>query len=300
MIRTLHCRSSRAAVLCILTTALPPDMVALTAIAHRPLLLIIAAMITCGVPALAHAQEPKPDVTALAKETQNPVAGLISLPFQFNFNTGGDLEGRTFFNLNFQPVIPFKVTQHWNVIARTIVPVDSFPAPDGTRYNGVGDIQEQVFFTPAQSGAIIWGVGPSFSFPSATALPAETGTWAAGPAAVVVKMTGPFVLGGLVSQLWPLSDAGEEPEMNLFTVQPFVNYNFGQGWALGFAPVITANWDGPDGNEWTVPLGLGLARTTVFNRRPLTVGITYYSNVERPDGAAAQQLRFVVTLLYPR
>ena len=273
---------------------------------RRLLFAATTVMLVCGAsaPTFAQApvqgQEPTHDVNALAKETQNPVGSLISLPFQVNFNTGGDLEARTFLNLNFQPVIPFKATQNWNVIARTIVPIDSVPGPDGTRYSGVGDIQEQLFVTPGKPGGLIWGVGPTFSFPTATASPFETGTWAAGPAVVLVKSTGPFVLGGLLSQLWPLSDAGGAPETNLLTLQPFVNFNFGHGWAMSFAPVMTANWDASDGNEWTVPIGIGLTRTTVFNRRPMNIGVNYYYNVERPDGSAAQQLRFVVTLLYPR
>jgi hypothetical protein len=259
-----------------------------------------AVVFDLSVRAFAQPQEPAHDVNALAKETQNPVGTLISVPFQFNFNTGGDLEDRTSFNLNFQPVIPFRGTENWNVIARTIVPIDSFPAPDGTRYSGVGDIQEQVFVTPAKPKGIIWGLGPMFSFPTAIARPAETGTWAIGPAVVVVKTTGPFVLGGLFTQLWPLSDAGGDPETRLFSVQPFVNVNFGHGWAMSVSPVISANWDGPDGNQWTVPLGLGLTRTTILNRRPMNLGVSYYYNVKRPDGAAAQQLRFTITLLYPK
>ena len=260
-----------------------------------------AAMIVVGAtPVLGQAQQPAHDVNALARETQNPLGSLTSVPFQFNFNTGGDLEDRTHFNLNVQPVIPFKASQNWNVIARTIVPINSIPGPDGTRYSGVGDIQAQIFVTPAKLKGIIWGVGPTFSFPTATATPLETGTWGAGPAVVIVKMAGPFVLGGLISQLWPVSDAGDATETDLFTMQPFVNYNFGHGWALSFSPIITANWDASSGNEWTVPIGMGLTRTTVFNGRPINIGVNYYHNVERPDRAAAQQLRFVVTLLYPR
>jgi hypothetical protein len=164
----------------------------------------------------------------------------------------------------------------------------------------VGDIQEQIFFVPAKTGAIIWGVGPALSLPTATATPFETGTWGAGATAVVVKIAGPFVLGGLFSQIWPMADAGDEPETDLLTIQPFVNYNMGEGWALSFSPLITANWDAPSGNEWNVPLGVGITKTTVFNRRPMNIGVQYYYNVERPDGSAAQQLRFVVALLYPR
>jgi hypothetical protein len=242
---------------------------------------------------------PHEDVTELAKATQNPVGDLVSVPFQFNFKTGGDYEDRTLFTLNFQPVIPFKLTSGWALIARPIVPITSVPGSDGARFSGVGDIQAELFFTPAKPGAIIWGAGPVLSFPTATARPNETGTWALGPGVVIVKMTGPFVLGGLITQFWPMSDAGGDPETNVFVGQPFVNYNVGRGWAVSFAPEISANWDAPSGQQWTVPLGLGVTRTTVFNRRPMNIGVQYYYNVKRPDGAPAQTLRFVVSLLFP-
>ena len=261
--------------------------------------IVLAALMT-AVPARAQAPEPQHDVNELAKQTQNPVAALTSVPFQFNFGTGGDLEDRTYLNLNLQPVIPFKLTNSVNVIARTIVPINSFPGPDNTRFSGVGDIQLELFFTPSKSGGLTWGVGPLFSLPTATTTASETGSWAAGPAFVVVKNQGPFVLGGLLSQVWPLADAGGDPEMNMLTFQPFINYNLVNGWALAFAPIMTANWDATEGNEWTVPLGIGITRTTVFNRRPMNLGVQYYYNVERPDGAAGQQLRFMVSLLYPR
>jgi hypothetical protein len=259
----------------------------------------LAALLT-AVPARAQAPDQQHDVNELAKQTQNPVAALTSVPFQFNFGTGGDLEDRTYLNLNFQPVIPFTLTESVNVIARTIVPINSFPGPDNTRFSGVGDIQLQLFFTPAKAGGLTWGVGPLVSFPTATTTASETGSWSAGPAFVVVKNHGPWVMGGLLTQLWPMADAGGDPEMNLLTFQPFVNYNLVNGWALAFAPIMTANWDASDGNEWTVPLGIGITRTTVFNRRPMNLGVQYYYNVERPDGSAGQQLRFTVSLLYPR
>ena len=265
-----------------------------------PFMVLALAAASSDASAQAQAAEQEHDVNDLAKKTQNPVGDLTSLPFQFNFNTGGDLEERTFFNLNFQPVIPFKLSDDWSVIARTIIPISSFPGPNGTRYSGIGDTQEQVFVTPARPGGIIWGVGQMFSLPTATATAFETGTWGLGASAVVLKMTGPWVLGALVSQVWPMADAGGDPETNLFTLQPFVNYNFGHGWALSYSPIMSANWDASDGNEWTVPIGGGLTRTTVFNRRPMNLGVQYYYNLKRPDGSAGQQLRFIVALLYPR
>lgn len=93
-------------------------------------------------------------------------------------------------------------------------------------------------------------------------------------------------MGTLVTQLWTYADAGDDTEVNQLLLQPFVNFNFGTGWALAFAPNITANEDAPSGDRWTVPLGLGITRTTVFNKRPMSLGLQYYHNVERPTGAA--------------
>jgi hypothetical protein len=112
-------------------------------------------------------------------------------------------------------------------------------------------------------------------------------------------MVGPWVLGGLVSRIWA-TDAGGDTKIDLLTLQPFVNYNFGPGWAPSYSPIISASWDASDGNEWTVPIGLGLTRTTVFHRRPMNIGVQYHSNVEHPDGSAGHQLRLIVALLYPR
>lgn len=270
---------------------------------QTPALALIALLVA---PAHAGAQAPQAaapppahDVSALAKETQNPVSSLISVPFQFNFLNGGALDDQTLLNLNLQPVIPFAVSEDWKVIARTIVPINSYPAGGGVRYSGFGDVQEQLFISPAKPGPIVIGVGPMLSLPTATALPAQTGSWAGGVAAVVVKNAGPFVLGGLVTRLWTFADHGDDREVDQFLFQPFVNFNFGQGWALSTGPSITKDNDAPDGDQWNVPLGFGVTRTTVFNHRPTQLGVQYYYAVERPSTGPAHQLRFVVSLLFP-
>jgi hypothetical protein len=245
-------------------------------------------------------QKPEDEATKLAKATQNPVADLISLPFQLNFNTGGGFDDGTFLTLNFQPVVPIKgVLKKYTVIFRTIVPYVSIPTPVGTRQGGLADLQVQLFATPVKSGKIIWGVGPVFSFPTATADVVRSGSWAVGPTAVVLANMGPWVLGGLINNLWTFADEGGSPEVNQFTLQPFVNYNFGKGWAVSSAPLITANWDAASGEEWTLPLGAGVSKTTSFNRRPMSFAVQYYHNVEHPTASAANQLRFQISFLYP-
>ena len=245
-------------------------------------------------------QKPEDAATQLAKKTQNPVSDLVSLPVQFNFNSGGGFEDQTSFNLNFQPVIPVKgVLKNWNIILRTIVPYVSIPTGGGTRSSGFGDILLQPFFTPAQSGSTIWGLAPMFSIPTATAGAASTGSWAIGPGAVALTIKGPWVVGGLMYNLFTFADEGDAPEVNLFSIQPLVNYNFGKGWAVSFSPVISANWDAPSGEEWTVPFGGAIVKTTAFNSRPISLGVHYYHNLDHPTAAAANLFRLQISLLYP-
>ena len=260
----------------------------------RKIVALAVAVLIC-VPLRALAQ----DTTEIAKASQNPVADLVSVPFQFNFNGGGGLEDETHFNLNFQPVFPVRLTSSVGLIVRPIFPFHSFPGEAGAQNGGFGDIQTQLFFTPARPGNVIWGVGPMFSLPTATAGPAQSGTWAGGISTVVLAMPGPWVLGSLISQAWPMSDAGGSPETNVLSWQYFVNYNFGGGWALSSSPIIIANWDAPDGQEWTVPFGLGITRTVIFNNQPMSLGVTYFHNVKRPDTGPATQLRFNVSFLFP-
>jgi hypothetical protein len=132
---------------------------------------VVAIAVWAAISSSAAAQQldQQPEATELAKKTQNPVGDVITVPFQFNFNTGGDLGDATFFNLNFQPVFPFTLTSDWSMILRTIIPIDSMPASGGVSYSGFGDTQIQMYITPAEPGKFIWGAGPMLSLPTATA-----------------------------------------------------------------------------------------------------------------------------------
>jgi hypothetical protein len=270
---------------------------------------LLGALTIAFVPAWAAAQGAAPapptasatDTTALAKEQQNPISSMTTIPWQFNFNSGGELEDRTLFLLNVQPVMPFKVSDRWNMIVRTIAPVLSAPGPETTRYTGLGDIQEQIYLTPSKGGKVIWGAGAVLSMPTATTAAGETGSWAAGPTFVALTMPGPWVIAAVVNNVWTFSDSGSTTKVNQFLLQPFINFNFGKGWAISTVPVITAHWDAESGQQWTVPIGAGISRTTVFSGRPpMTLAIHYYRNVVHPDAAAANQVRFMVVMLFPK
>jgi hypothetical protein len=264
---------------------------------RRNALLAAALLPMLAAAGTAAAQE---DAADLARAAQNPLASLVTLPLQTNYNLGVGPYERTLFNLNVQPVVPFK-GEKWNVIARTIIPINSIPMGPTDSTFGVGDTTMTLFFTPAQvSGKLIWGVGPVFGLPTASNPELlGSGKWGIGPSAVVFLNTGAWTMGAVASNLWSFAGDGDRDNYNLFTAQWFVNYNFGQGWAVGTAPIVTANWNAEPGNKWTVPLGVQVSKLTRIGKRPVNVLVGYYGNVEHPEGGADRQVRVQLNFMFP-
>jgi hypothetical protein len=246
------------------------------------------------------------DATKLAKAVQNPVADLISLPFQYNANFGVGPEDDTQHVLNIQPVYPVNLNADWNLITRTIVPVISQPpfAAGQERENGVGDIQLSLFLSPVKPwNGVIWGAGVIGQFPTASDDRLGQGKYGLGPTAVALKITGPWVVGGLINNIWSVGgDAGRD-SVNQMLFQPFVNYNFPDhaGRYLTFSPIITANWKADSGNRWTLPVGLGVGQIMKVGGMPVNLQASAYYNVEKPDVVGADwQLRLQMALLFPK
>ena len=240
----------------------------------------------------------------LARTAQNPVASMISLPFQnntnFNFGPGKDTQNV----LNIQPVIPFSMAENWNLITRTIIPVISQPGftPEQGRKNGLGDIQLSTFISPTEVGASgwIWGAGLVAQFDTATNDRLGAGAFGLGPSAVLLKPIGPWMVGALVNNIWSVST--DRNDVNMFLLQPFINYNLPDkpGRYLTFAPIITANWEADSGNVWTVPLGLGIGQVTRFGKQPVNMQASAYYNVKKPDFGADWQLRLQLQFMFPK
>lgn len=163
----------------------------------------------------------------LARATQNPVADLITLPFQNNTNFNFGPNGHTQNVLNIQPVIPIRLNEDWNLVTRTILPVISQPGltpGEGTTF-GLGATQLNLFLSPSRSGHVIWGAGAVVQAPTTTDRALGSTVWGAGPTFVALTMQGPWVIGGLVNNVWSFGgDASDR--YNALTLQPFVNYNF--------------------------------------------------------------------------
>ncbi|CAK03165.1 conserved hypothetical protein (plasmid) [Rhizobium johnstonii 3841] len=238
----------------------------------------------------------------LAKKLSNPIASLISVPFQFNYDHGYGPDDGDKATLNIQPVIPFKINEDWNVISRTILPVtwqNDIAGPSGTQF-GLGDTTQSFFFSPSKptESGIVWGVGPVFLLPTATDELLGSGKWGAGPTAVVLKQDGPWTYGFLGNHIWSFAGQSDREDVSSTFLQPFLSYTTKDAWTFSLNTESTYNWET---NDWSVPINFAVAKLITIDKQPisLTAGIRYWAAA--PDnGPEGLGFRVAVTFLFPK
>jgi hypothetical protein len=236
-----------------------------------------------------------------AKKLSNPVAALISVPFQSNFddNIGRERDGQKY-TLNIQPVIPLTLTDDWNLISRTIVPVvsQSDVARGSGVQTGLGDTLQSLFFAPTKVSKLIWGVGPALLIPTGTEALLSTGKWSLGPTFVVLTQTNGWTVGALANQLWSFAGNSSRPEYNKFYFQPFLNYTTKTAMTLGLSTEGTYDWQG---HGLSMPLIATLSQVGKIYGQLFSIGLAAkYYVATTPDGPHGFGGRITLTFLFPR
>jgi hypothetical protein len=259
----------------------------------------VAAALT-GLVQAAAGQEGA-DAEALAKALSNPISDLISVPFQLNYDSGsgagGDGERWT---LNVQPVIPVSISEDWNLISRTIVPViEQRDVIAGESQSGLGDITQSLFFSPkAPTGrGWIWGTGPVFLLPTATddALGAEQ--WALGPTVVMLRQTSAgWTYGALANHLVSVAGDDDRADVNATFLQPFAAKALGAGATLTLNLESTYDWEA---SQWNAPLNLQYSKVTKIGAQMVSWQAGARAYLATPRGGPDWGVRFTFTLLYP-
>ena len=245
---------------------------------------------------ILHAQKSQEE---LSRQAANPLADLISFPFQNNLNINYGEFDRNLNVLNIQPVLPFA---DGHIITRTIFPVlwiPDYSQESGMYSSGLGDVSLTAFYVPSSEG-LTWGVGPVLEIPTGGE---KRGTqkWGLGPSAVVLVQPGDLTLGALLNNVWSVAGNENRQAVNKMLLNLFVVYQLGEGWYVNSAPIITADWKAESGQQWTVPLGAGFGKVTfVGGKLPLNVQTQLYYNIVHPDFGPEWQWRFQVQVLLPK
>ena len=239
------------------------------------------------------------DADALAKQLSNPVAALISVPLQVNYDSGYDNGGEKW-QLNLQPVIPVSISEDWNMISRTILPViDQHDVVNDDSQSGIGDTTQSLFFSPKKPTASgwIWGVGPAFLLPTASDDLLGTGKWSIGPTAVVLKQTETgWSYGALANHLWSVAGDDQRANVSNTFLQPFLTKSLGKGQTVTVNLEASYDWNA---GEATIPLNVTYSKVIKLGGQMASVAAGARSYLDKPDGGPDWGLRLVFTLLFP-
>ncbi len=258
------------------------------------------------------------DLQELSRKMDNPLSDLWII---FNQNDtavyrGTPATGTEIVNvLTIQPVLPIPLTKNWNLVNRPIIPIISAPEfdipgrpglganpgliPSGSRFKSIienlhfptdrklalGDINFWTMISPAKpTKGIIWGVGPSFMFPTATRDQFGTEKYSMGPANVIMTFPGKWTLGVFHQHLFSIGGKSDRESVKLSQFQPIIWYNLPKLWSVGMAPMWTANWKASSDDVFTIPLGLEVSKTTILGGKlPVRIGGGVHYSVLKPD-----------------
>jgi len=236
---------------------------------------------------------------ALSEQAANPLADLMSFPFQNNLNINHGEFDRNVNVLNIQPVIPFAGGK---VITRTIFPIVSIPdfsQEMGNFSSGLSDIVFTTFYVPESKG-ITWGLGPVIELPTGGS---ERGTekWSAGPSFVMLAQPDDWTFGAIINNTWSFAGNSDRDEVNRMLLNLFVVKQLGDGWYVNSAPIITSDWTVDSENRWIVPLGAGGGKVVMLGGKlPVNLQTQLYYNIVRPDFGPEWQWRFQLQVLLPK
>ena len=263
-------------------------------------ILLLALLASLGTaPAVVGAEESQAE---LAKKLNNPIANLVSVPMQLNYDQdiGLNDQGKRYV-LNIQPVIPFSLNENWNLISRTILPlVSQEDIVPGTDQSGIGDVTQSLFFSPRAptAGGWIWGAGPVFLLPTASDSLLGGEKWGIGPTVIVLKQQNGWTYGALANHVWSVAGDDARTDISKTFLQPILAYTTSKHTTFSLNMESSYNWES---EEWSVPINLLATQLFKVGKQPMSLklGARYWAD-SPANGPEGWGVRLAYTLVFPK
>ena len=250
------------------------------------------------------------DLEELNRRLENPLSNLWSLVLQENLElVAGDLVAGTETSnvLFFQPFLPVPVGQDKLLAIRPVFPLVTVPDPDAAagdsgrgHTTGFGDMQLFTAVGPDRTDGLVWGVGATFIFPTASSDALGRGQYQAGPAGMLFKLGKRWTLGTLVQHWTSFAGDADRADTNRTDIQYVARRQLPGAWSIGMGPTISINWEADPGNRVTFPVGLGITKTVRWGKVPIKLRFEPQYSIIKPDAAGtAWNFRFQIAPVIP-
>jgi hypothetical protein len=254
----------------------------------------LASLLIGVLPALA-----EDDADELARKVSNPASFMISVPVHADFDFGRWSDGHKFaHSFDVEPVIPFAISPDWNIISHTDIG-SAYNGPSGTEAGrfAIGDITENLSFTPSHHGPLIWAFGPQFSLPTATRDEFGSGKLSMGPSGLLLLQTKTMSIGASGSHMWSIAGDGDRPRVSLSELQPFVAWHIGQGRTISANLDFTYDWTA---DEYALPVSLSFSKIVKLGAQTVSLSLGTKYRIDRQDDGPQWGIKAGVTFLFPQ
>lgn len=238
----------------------------------------------------------------IAKQVANPFAKMIKVPFQGNYDQDiGDTHGHKTY-VKFEPIIPISLNENWYLISYSklqFIDQKNVSRSD-SHQTGIGDLQQHFFLSPAKftEDHLIWGLGPVFSFPTASYHLLGAQQWSVGPTSGLYFQPGPWTMGTLLYHLWSVAGADNRPYVNTTYIEPRIAYTTHSAWTYTIVSESSYDWRA---SEWSVPVNGEISKVLCVGKQRISVmgGLRYWA-VSADTDAHDWGYRFEINFLFPK
>jgi hypothetical protein len=238
---------------------------------------------------------PGPTQSNLVKQANAPISSIFQIRLQDTYVprfTDVDGQGNT---LSVAMTMPLP---KYRLLPLPQLSIMALPAavtlPNGM--TGLGDLRFLDIAVLDAGHGVIWGVGPTFVFPTASERTTGQGKFQVGPAAAIAYAPARWLVGVLAEDLLSFAGADDRPDVHALVLQPFVTYQLGRGWFLRSQPRFVFDWE--NGTR-LLPLDVGAGRVFRIGGQNVScfVAPSWFRTV---NGAGPRYgITFGVSLLYP-